>query len=123
METFEEFLETIENPDHREQTKKVLDWVSESYPELGQRIGWNQPMFTHHGTFILAFSTSKKHLAVSPEKAGIDYFADEIRKAGHDHSKMLVRFPWGKPVDYELLGKMIEFNIKDKAECTTFWRK
>ncbi|TFE02373.1 iron chaperone [Jeotgalibacillus salarius] len=123
METFQEFLETIENSEHRKQTADVLGWVSHTYPELIQKIAWNQPMFTHHGTFIIAFSTSKKHLAVSPEKAGIDYFADEIKKAGHDHSKMLVRFPWNQPVDYDLLRKMIDFNMKNKAECTTFWRK
>ncbi|MBM7578722.1 iron chaperone [Jeotgalibacillus terrae] len=123
METFQEFLDTIDNEEHRAQTKEVLDWVEEKYPELAQKVAWNQPMFTHHGTFIIAFSTSKKHLAVSPEKAGIDYFMDEIKDRGHDHSKMLVRFPWNQQVDYELLGKMIEFNLKDKAECTTFWRK
>lgn len=30
---------------------------------------------------------------------------------------------WNQPVDYPLLEKMIDFNIQDKANCTTFWRK
>jgi len=50
-------------------------------------------------------------------------FEDEIVQAGHDHTKELVRFKWNSPVDFSLLEKMIEFNIADKAECTTFWRK
>lgn len=32
---------------------EVLDWVAEHYPELELRIAWNQPLFTHHGTYII----------------------------------------------------------------------
>ncbi|MBO8157136.1 MAG: iron chaperone [Bacillaceae bacterium] len=123
MEVFEEYLAKIEHPEHRARTEEVLSWVRETFPNLNPAIKWNQPMFTDHGTFIIGFSVSKKHLAVAPERAGIVHFSDEIVKAGYEHSKMLVRFPWDKPVDYTLLEKIIEFNIKDKADCTTFWRK
>ena len=123
METFNEFLSTIENPQHQSITKEVLDWVSNQYPHLVQRIAWNQPMFTDHGTFIIAFSIAKHHLAVTPEKAGIDHWVDEIEKAGYSYTGMIVRFPWNQPIDFGLIAKMIEFNIEDKKTCETFWRK
>ncbi|RWZ59028.1 iron chaperone [Halobacillus fulvus] len=123
MEVFQEFLDKIDHPEHRERTEEVLSWVVKEYPQLEPAIKWNQPMFMDHGTFIIAFSTSKQHLAVSPERVGIVHFSDEIKKSGYDHTKMLMRFPWKKPVDYDLLRKMIEFNIEDKADCSTFWRK
>lgn len=123
MELFAEFLSRIENDQQRQRTEEVLDWVQEHYPQLVPRVAWNQPMFTDHGTFIIAFSLAKPHLAVSPEHAGIEHLAAEIKTAGLSSSDMLVRFPWTKPVNYELLAKMIEFNIKDKINCTTFWRK
>ncbi len=41
---------------------------------------------------------------------------------GFKHTKMLIHFPWDKPVDYGLLGTLIDFNIADKADVTTFWR-
>jgi uncharacterized protein YdhG (YjbR/CyaY superfamily) len=44
-------------------------------------------------------------------------------KAGYDHTKELVRIKWASPVDFSLLEKMIEFNIADKTDCSTFWRK
>jgi uncharacterized protein YdhG (YjbR/CyaY superfamily) len=31
--------------------------------------------------------------------------------------------PWDKPMDYELLERIIRFNIEDKKGCETFWRK
>ena len=123
MELFEEYLAKIDDEQQRNRTKEVLYWVSNQYPHLVGRIAWNQPMFTDHGTFIIAFSIAKRHLAVTPEKTGIDHWVDEIEKAGYSYTSMIVRFPWNQPIDFGLLAKMIDFNIEDKKECTTFWRK
>ncbi|MEK4660970.1 iron chaperone [Priestia sp. FSL H7-0729] len=123
METFAEFIARIDNPEHQARTEEVLNWITEKFPNLKQKIAWNQPMFTDHDTFIIGFSVSKQHLAVAPEKAGINRFSEEITQAGYDHTKELVRMKWKQEIDYSLLERMIEFNIADKAECSTFWRK
>ncbi|TQR16259.1 iron chaperone [Psychrobacillus soli] len=122
MEDFAAYLARIDDPQHRERTEEVLAWVSEKFPSLNEEIKWNQPMFTDHGTYIIGFSVSKNHLAVAPEQAGMNHVAEVIVKAGYDHTKELVRIPWNGSVDYSLLEKMIEFNILDKADCSTFWR-
>ncbi|WP_270181346.1 iron chaperone [Alkalihalobacillus sp. CinArs1] len=123
METFEDYLSKIEEPEHRARMEEVFDWVEEKYPNLERRIAWNQPMYTDHGTFIIAFSKAKKHMSVAPERVVMERFADDIDAAGYDATKELVRIPWNKPVNYGLLEKMISFNIRDKAEYTSFWRK
>ncbi len=123
MEVFAEYLARIDNPQHRARMEEVFCWITKKFPDLQPKIAWNQPMFTHHGTFIIGFSAAKHHMAVAPERAGINNFSHEIVKAGYDHSKELVRIPWDSPVDLSLLEKMIEFNILDKAGCSTFWRK
>ncbi|PJN66397.1 hypothetical protein PAEAM_00400 [Paenibacillus sp. GM1FR] len=123
METFAEFIARIDNPEHQARTEEVLNRVTEKFPNLKQKIAWNQPMFTDHETFIIGFSVSKQHLAVAPEKAGINRFSEEIIQAGYDHTKELVRMKWKQEIDFSLLERMIEFNIADKAECSTFWRK
>ncbi|MGB4657884.1 MAG: iron chaperone [Mobilitalea sp.] len=123
MEVFAEYLSKIDNPINRERVLEVLSWVAKKYPNLEPKIAWNQPMFTDHGTFIIGFSISKQHLAVAPERAGIHHFADEIVQAGYEHTKELIRIRWDGPLDLSLLEKIIEFNILDKTECSTFWRK
>jgi len=123
MDVFAEYLAGIGNPQHRARVEEVLGWVVKTFPQLVPKIAWNQPMFTDHGTYIIGFSVAKHHMAVAPERAGMLRFADEIVQAGYDHTKELVRMPWDRPVDYSLLEKMIAFNIADKADCTTFWRK
>lgn len=122
MEVFAEYLAKIDNPVHRAATEEVLAWVIQEFPQLTPKIAWNQPMFTDHGTYIIGFSVSKAHMAVAPEKAGMDHFADAIKQAGLDHTKLLVRMKWTSPVDYTILRQMIEYNIADKADCSTFWR-
>ncbi|MFO6495833.1 iron chaperone [Bacillus sp. z60-11] len=123
MEVFAEYLANIDHPQHRARTEEVLCWVTEKFPQLAPKMAWNQPMFTDHGTFIIGFSVAKHHLAVAPERAGIIHFSDEIVEAGYDHTKQLVRIKWDHPVDFSLLEKIIEFNMLDKADCSTFWRK
>ncbi|MFS0749331.1 iron chaperone [Oceanobacillus sp. 1P07AA] len=122
MNTFDEFLETIENPKHRSRMEEMLDWITKKYPDLNQEIKWKQPMFTDHGTYIIGFSVSKKHIAVAPEQVAINQFLEDIKVIGYDHTKEIIRIPWSSEIDYSLLEKLIEFNIIDKSECTTFWR-
>ncbi|HEX8609718.1 MAG TPA: iron chaperone [Telluria sp.] len=123
MTIFSEYLAHIDDPSHKARAQTVLDWVAETYPALERKIAWNQPMFTDHGTFIIAFSTARHHLAVAPEAAAIDHFSSRIAEAGYQHTKLLFRIPWDAEVDFSLLEKLIDFNIADKAGCAIFWRK
>lgn len=123
MEVFEDYLSQIENQENQDRTREVLEWVMKVFPMLSPRVAWNQPMFTDHGTFIIGFSVSRHHLAAAPEQAGILHFSEEMKAAGIDHTKMLIRFKWVKPVDYPLLERIIKFNMAEKADCSTFWRK
>ena len=123
MEVFKEYLSLIVDPQQRVRTEEIFTWINEEFPTLIPKIAWNQPMFTDHDTFIIGFSIAKQHLAIAPERAGIIHFSDEILQAGFEHTNQLVKFRWDSPVDFELLRKIIEFNITEKKDCTTFWRK
>lgn len=122
MDVFAEYIAGIGDLVNRERTEEVLNWVQTNYPNLEKEVKWNQPMYTDHGTYIIGFSVSKKHLAVAPESVGITHVEEDIKRAGYDYTKEIIRIPWDKPVDYELLAKMIEFNIWDKKNTKTFWR-
>ncbi|MBP1046128.1 DUF1801 domain-containing protein [Enterococcus sp. BWM-S5] len=123
METVKEFFDKIEDPQQHRKMTEVFEKVHAAFPDLEVKIAWNQPMFTTHGTFIIAFSTAKKHMSVAPEKAAIEHFSEEITKAGYKMTKELIQIPWDMPVDFELLQRIIMFNIQEKADYTSFWRK
>jgi uncharacterized protein len=123
MEIFNDYLLKIEDLEHRAKVAELLDWISNHFSSLSPKIAWNQPMFTDHGTFIIGFSIAKHHIAIAPERVSILKFSEDIIKSGYDHTNELMRIAWDKPFDFSLLEKVIAFNIEDKADCTTFWRK
>ena len=50
-------------------------------------------------------------------------FSSEIEQAGYSQTPNLFRIKWDEPVDFSLLERIIQYNIADKADCPTFWRK
>ena len=122
ISTLDEYLETIPNDDNRARMVDVLVWVGLTYPELELRIAWNQPMFTHHGTYIIGFSATSKHMAMAPERATMIRFEQVMRERGTDFGTMLARQPWNKPFDYELLDAFIQHQLTEKQDVTSFWR-
>jgi len=123
MAVFDEYLSKIDNIAHRTKLSNLLEWITNEYPKLGHVVKWNQPMFTDHGTFIIGFSVAKDHLSVAPELAGMDKIAPVLQERGIDRTKMLIKFPWDKEVDLDVIKQIIDFNIADKADCEGFWRK
>lgn len=122
MIEFQGFLDNIENLEHRERMEGILRYLADKFPRLKREIKWGQPMFSDHGTFIIAFSTSKQHISVAPEAVVLDLFDDEIKEAGYQRTKETFRIKWTDEIDFDLIDKMIEYNIEDKKDMTKFWR-
>lgn len=123
MSTKQDFLDTIHEEDNRFKIEELFQWIETEFPTLSFKIAWNQPIYTHHDTFIIGFSVAKKHIAISPELKGIQIFLKDIEDAGYTHGSNLFRIKWNEEIKYSLLHDIIVYNIKDKAKCTSFWRK
>lgn len=122
METFEDYIRTIDDSAHQEQFKEIISWIDSNYPELDQEVKWNTPMYTSNGTFILGIDSAKKHMSISPEEKTMALFTEEIEEAGSSQTKGLFRIKYSDEVDYGLLKKMIDYNIEDKKDYDKFWR-
>lgn len=123
MDAFKNYIDSIESMEQKNRMIEIFSWIRENFPNLGQVIKWNQPMFTDHDTFIIGFSIAKHHLSFTPEEYGITVFLEDIEKSGYEHTKGIVKIKWNNEVDYPLLRKLIQFNVDDKKNCTTFFRK
>lgn len=120
MDVFAKYLSEIDNVKHRARTEEVLTWVAERFQNLMPKIAWNQPMFTDYDTFIIGFSIAKQHLAVAPEKVGIDHFSDEIVKDRYGHTKQTVQL-FGGSEFYNMIEKeATEKSFRD-ASLLLFW--
>lgn len=122
VETFEDFLATMGEPDHKDKMETILNWVQGTYPELKTRIAWSQPMFVDHGTFIIGFSHSKNQISMSPEGKAIREHLPYIEEAGLSYTDNIIRIKWADPIPYDLIKMLIDYNIEDKKDYTKFWR-
>ena len=122
MQNFKDFLNTIDDPKKREKMENILMHIREKYPQLNEEIKWNKPMFSDHGTFIIGFSLAKNNIAVAPEAAVIRHFEQEILMAGYTHTQNLFRIKWTDEVDYDLLDRIVEYNIEEKKDMTKYGR-
>ena len=120
--TVSEFLAAVSVPERRAKVEDLLSWVAESWPELELAIKWNQPMFLHHGTYIIGFSVFPKNIAVGPEIAMIDRFRKDIEASGYTTTQRLFRIAWNDPIDYALLTRIVDTQIVEKSTLTTLWR-
>ena len=121
IKTLDKYLETIPNDDNRARMVDVLVWAGLTYPELELHIAWNQPMFTHHETYIIGFSAASKHMAMAPERATMIRFEPVMRERGTDFGTLLARQPWNEPFDYELLDACIQHQLAEKQDIMPFW--
>lgn len=122
MDTFEDYFKKIENEERRNKLRDLFQWILTEFPDLDTRIAWNEPMFTHHGTFIIGFSSAQKHLSVSSEVACLNKFLPTIEEIGYSHTNNIFRIKWTEEINYILIKDMIAFNFEDKADYTKFWR-
>jgi len=102
--------------------REIYRWIAANYPQLQGSIRWKQPMFTDHGTLIVAFSPASTHLAIALETEAMNRFEHLIAERGYSTGKRFVRLPWDAPFDYDFLTQVINFNLVDKADVRSFWR-
>lgn len=50
------------------------------------------------------------------------WFQKEIEEAGYSHTQGWFRIKWADKIDFDLLDKMLAYNIEDKKSMTKFWR-
>lgn len=123
MSKFQPFLEAIEDRSKKERMEEILGNIKTSFPFLCEELKWNQPMYSNNGTFIIGFSISKAHISVAPEAVVMEKFEDDIKNAGYTYTKELFRIKFTDKVDYDLLYKIVAYNIETKKDIKTFWRQ
>ena len=115
------YIDAISNDEHRQQFIELCDWLLEKFPELEPVIKWNQPMFLHHGTFIIGFNVATHHINVGPEPRAFMRVLGEINTKKMKHGTKTYHQPFDKPFDYALLERIVSETLEDKREIISFW--
>lgn len=79
-------------------------------PEAIERISYQMPTFSQNGNLV-HFAVHKKHIGFYPAPSGVEKFSKDL--SAYEGSKGAVRFPLDKPIPYELVGRIVEFRVKE----------
>jgi uncharacterized protein YdhG (YjbR/CyaY superfamily) len=103
--TVDEYLGSF-SPEVRDVLEEVRRTIKKVAPEAGEKISYDIPTATIDGKPLVYFAAWKHHLAVYPVPGGDAAFEKEL--APYRAAKGTLRFPYAKPIPYELIGKVVE---------------
>ena len=93
--------------------EKFRQTIHEAAPDAQELISYQMPAFKLNGILVY-FAAYKKHIGFYPASSGIEAFKSEI--APYKSSKGAVQFPLNKPIPFELVRKIVTFQVKENLK-------
>jgi len=90
--------------------KKMRATIKRAAPDAGEAIKYQMPTFTLQGNLV-HFAAFQKHIGFYPTPTGTHKFRKEL--SVYEGGKGSVRFPLDRPIPFELIGRMVEFRVKE----------
>lgn len=90
--------------------EKVRATIAKTAPAATEAIKYGIPTFVLHGNLV-HFGAFKTHLGFYATPTGHTAFAEEL--APYESGKGSVRFPFGKPIPYSLIAKIVGFRVQE----------
>jgi uncharacterized protein YdhG (YjbR/CyaY superfamily) len=92
---------------------KIRSMAKELAPEATESMTYGVPTFKMNGN-IFHFAAFKKHLGIYPTPEGIEAFADKLE--GYETAKGTIKFPFDKPIPYELIREIFVFRVEEQRK-------
>jgi uncharacterized protein YdhG (YjbR/CyaY superfamily) len=89
---------------------KVRHTIRLAAPGAQEKISYGIPTFTLKG-HLVHFGAFKKHVGFYPTSSGIAAFQQEL--SAYQGARGSVQFPLDQPVPYALIGKIVEFRVRE----------
>jgi uncharacterized protein YdhG (YjbR/CyaY superfamily) len=99
----------------RTDLEKLRHLIRENAPEAEELISYEMPAFKFYGILVY-YAAFKNHYSLFPKSKAIEVFREELK--GYQSTKGTIHFPFGKPLDEELIAKIIRFRVKENLEKT-----
>lgn len=111
--TVDEYMAAIENAEYRAALDDLRSLIREELPDAEERISYGMPSYKLNAS-ICHFAAFTHHCSFFPGGVALDY-AEEL--VGYKVSKGTIQFTPAKPLEPELVRKMIRRNVEaDRAK-------
>lgn len=91
--------------------KQVRAVIKENAPEAAESIAYQMPAYKTNGKPLVYFAAFKNHVGFYATPTGHSEFAKELTK--YKQGKGSVQFPYGKPIPFDLIGRIVKFRVKE----------
>jgi len=93
--------------------QKIRMTIRKAAPDAEEAIKYQIPTFTLKGNLV-HFGAYKNHIGFYPAPRAIEEFKKEL--SAYEGSKGTVRFPFDKPIPYDLITRIVMFRVKKNLE-------
>jgi len=109
FKTIDEYIAAF--PKHVEVLEKIRRAIRESASEAEEAIRYGIPTFKLNGRDLVYFAAWKKHVGFYPIPSATKAFKKELDS--YKHGKGSIRFPFDRPIPYDLVKKIVRFRVKE----------
>jgi uncharacterized protein YdhG (YjbR/CyaY superfamily) len=103
-----------------ENVQKIMEQlratIKEAAPDAGEKISYNMPTFTLHGTYLVYFAGWKTHIAFYGAPRGNPEFKEDL--SPYESGAGTLQFPYAKPLPYDLINKIVKFRAAENQKRT-----
>ncbi|MBP6978665.1 MAG: DUF1801 domain-containing protein [Bacteroidales bacterium] len=90
---------------------KVRKIIIEKAPEAVESMAYGMPAYKTNGKPLVYFAGFKSHIGFYATPTGHTEFANEL--SNYKQGKGSVQFPLNKPIPFDLIGRIVEFRVKE----------
>lgn len=94
--------------------EEVRRTIRNVVPAAGETISYRIPAMTLNDKHLVYFAAWKRHISVYPVPAGDEAFEREL--APYRAAKGTVKFPFGKPIPYDLIGRLVALQVRQRLD-------
>jgi uncharacterized protein YdhG (YjbR/CyaY superfamily) len=110
MNEVEKYISTFPN-EVQEILKEIRTLITKIAPEVTESIAYGMPAYKTNGKPLVYFAAFKNHIGFYATPNGHEQFSKVLSK--YKQGKGSVQFPLNKPIPYELIGKIVEYRVKE----------
>lgn len=108
FKTIEEYINQYEG-EIKVRLQNIKKEILNVDSSLEERMSWQMPTFWKKYN-IIHFAVSKNHIGIYPSPEAIIKFSEELKD--YKTSKGAIQFPNDKPIPYDLIKKIVKFNLE-----------
>lgn len=105
--SIEQYIEQFDGVVY-EKLSQINQYIKQNFPNMTPYIGYGMPAYKIKHS-IIYFAANKVHIGIYPHNEAIRHFADELKP--YKTSKGAFQIPYHIEIPFELIGRVIAFNI------------